>query len=219
MPPYRSRRHLSLIVDRIAFEPEIRQVLGTHIAQREFVPLSKDSSFAHRARRLNTHSSRHGSPSPDIASILPRPEGRLPDAASSSKKTRKQLILKPPGEPGHPGSGGYNIIAKLVEYGWTETMALELKESIQSYADANLNLDLAFTSQPTAVKDALYAKIKKEYPQLELYKDYWPVVNILKMHLKASKQRARSQATKLKASGVDGPGVGSKDQDKGRSQS
>lgn len=129
------RRHLPVTTHRLRFDPIYPQLrtLPTITARMNFGGLSTTSSSTHQRRATSEASSilRQSLADTDedsSAESLPHSQstpGHVSDVDEDYGVTNEALIPKPPGEPGRPRSGGYNLQERLV--GWTTVFFDEVK--------------------------------------------------------------------------------------------
>ncbi|KAK1234360.1 hypothetical protein PQX77_002434 [Marasmius sp. AFHP31] len=82
------------------------------------------------------------------------------------------LIKKPKGECGRPGTGGYNLEKKL---DWTNTRFEEVKDFVRDQVLRSLDCKLSFTKQSQAKIKKIKQKTLAKFPFLCQYKNLWPV--------------------------------------------
>ncbi|TFK17215.1 hypothetical protein FA15DRAFT_661610 [Coprinopsis marcescibilis] len=115
---------------------------------------------------------------------------RVNIADQGGKESMKRgvgLIKKPPGEPGHLGSGGFNI-AQVI--GWPEAEFTKLQEFIATECKALFDTDKSLKFQNKAICAKIYEKAVQQYPVLRKFDQDWPVRSLMKMHLKNMSQRS-----------------------------
>ncbi|KAJ8074409.1 hypothetical protein PM082_015309 [Marasmius tenuissimus] len=95
-----------------------------------------------------------------------------------------ELIPKPKGEAGRPGSGGYTLEAAL---GWPDQKYAAVKDHVKEQVLDTLDLNVCMTKQPKKsignIKETSLAK----FPFLSKYKNLWPVTDFIPSNLKYRK--------------------------------
>ncbi|KAK1225025.1 hypothetical protein PQX77_012043 [Marasmius sp. AFHP31] len=86
------------------------------------------------------------------------------------------LIKKPKGECGRPGTGGYNLEKKL---NWTEARFEEVKGFVRDHVLKSLDCHLSFTKQPQDKINKIKQKALTKFPFLSQYKNLWPVDDLI----------------------------------------
>ncbi|KAJ8089190.1 hypothetical protein PM082_014438 [Marasmius tenuissimus] len=79
-----------------------------------------------------------------------------------------ELIPKPKGEAGRPGSGGYTVEKVL---GWPEQKHTAVKEYVKEQVLKTLNLSVCMTKQPKTLIDYIKETSRAKFPFLDKYKD------------------------------------------------
>ncbi len=112
-------------------------------------------------------------------------------------------ISKPPGEPGRPRSGGYKLEDVL---GWNEATfdavrvsirlenhihAYNLQDHVHALAKKKLDMEKSYRYQSSDNIQTICKMANDVYPILKDYKNFWPVLDILKLHLKYTSQSNR----------------------------
>ncbi|KAF8879672.1 hypothetical protein CPB84DRAFT_1626915, partial [Gymnopilus junonius] len=90
-------------------------------------------------------------------------------------------IPKPKGEAGHPGSGGYSLQEVLA---WSEKTYETVVVSTRLIMHLHLDLSKSYSKQDKKLVKEICEEVRKEYRILDNYKNYWPVHDMLKLHLK-----------------------------------
>ncbi|KAF8898281.1 hypothetical protein CPB84DRAFT_1650767, partial [Gymnopilus junonius] len=93
-----------------------------------------------------------------------------------------KLIPKPKGEAGRPGSGGYSLQEVLA---WSEKTYETVVVSTRLIMPKKKHLDLSksYSKQDKKLVKEICEEVRKEYRILDDYKNYWPVHDMLKLHL------------------------------------
>ncbi|KAF8877572.1 hypothetical protein CPB84DRAFT_1661512, partial [Gymnopilus junonius] len=95
-----------------------------------------------------------------------------------------KLIPKPKGEAGHPGSGGYSLQEVLA---WSEktyeTVVVSTCLIMHLAKKKCLDLSKSYSKQDKKLVKEICEEVRKEYHILDNYKNYWPVHDMLKLHL------------------------------------
>jgi len=125
---------------------------------------------------------------------------------------KKYMAILPwissPGEPGRPRSGGYKLDVVL---GWNEatfeavrvsdcqkpnivlTVVL-LQDHVHALAKKKLDMEKSYRYQSSDKIQAICKMASESYPILQDYKNVWPVLDMLKLHLKYMSQSNRRTA-------------------------
>lgn len=130
-----------------------------------------------------------------------------------------KLIPKPKGEAGRPGSGGYSLQEVLA---WSEktyetvvvstrfghasrNLLIELyKDFVHEKAKKKrLDLSKSYSKQDKKLVKEICEEVRKEYRILDDYKNYWPVHDMLKLHLKYTSEAARRAKTASATKKID----------------
>ncbi|KAJ8094111.1 hypothetical protein AAF712_013306 [Marasmius tenuissimus] len=100
-------------------------------------------------------------------------------------------LHKPPGEPGRPSSGGYNLKHVL---GWSLKKYKTVQSSVGKEIDAHLDIDATYTDQSSTALKRIRQNTVKKFPWIddECY-DAWVVYDFVKIGLKYRKERKRRQ--------------------------
>ncbi|KAG1774994.1 hypothetical protein EV702DRAFT_1199844 [Suillus placidus] len=108
----------------------------------------------------------------------------------SSLSSKDSKILKPEGEAGRPGHGGYNLEKAL---NWDANCFKSLKEcihrSIKRYCDVDMSKKL---QTPTALHE-VHKEALTQFPELADYHGCWPVGDIIQMQLKNTSAKAQQK--------------------------
>ncbi|KAK7013885.1 hypothetical protein R3P38DRAFT_3206451 [Favolaschia claudopus] len=130
---------------------------------------------------------------------------RSRDPAEVLQKKKDELLVdregvahsagykSPPGQPGRPNSGGYNLERTLLEEcAWTKDKFDTVQNQVRRLANKNLNPRVCYQMQnPDEVK-----KLCKQISVihgLDGYEKFWPIKAMLKLHLKASSEAYRKE--------------------------
>ncbi|KAF8873918.1 hypothetical protein CPB84DRAFT_1753136 [Gymnopilus junonius] len=98
-------------------------------------------------------------------------------------------IPKPNGEPGRPRSGGYNLDEELAA--WDAGMLSNVNSYVKTKAKQILNLTKSYSRQDPHKLAEVCFLTSREYPIVEKYDNYWPVRDMLKLHLKYTSETYR----------------------------
>ncbi|KAG6369918.1 hypothetical protein JVT61DRAFT_13385 [Boletus reticuloceps] len=115
---------------------------------------------------------------------------------ASSTFSEDSAIPKPPGEPGRPGRGGYNLETAL---DWNHKMFSKLKKLTHRLIDEHLDTTKCASMQNPGPLQLVRDKATAAIPDLENYRDCWPVNDIIMMRLKYTSGRARRQEIEIAA--------------------
>ncbi|PPQ81836.1 hypothetical protein CVT25_013476 [Psilocybe cyanescens] len=108
--------------------------------------------------------------------------------------SRVVMIPKPVGEPGHPGSGGFNLEDILQNtYQWTKKDVESLLAHIQKEATRTLRANASYRSQNQMLINNICDKAMDadHWPVLANYDNCWPVRSALKLILKYKSEASR----------------------------
>ncbi|KAH9476155.1 hypothetical protein JR316_0007504 [Psilocybe cubensis] len=115
--------------------------------------------------------------------------------SSAPVGTSKVIIIrKPPGEPGRPGSGGFNLEDVLVgEHDWALSDVETLQDWLRREATKTLRLDASYRSQNPRLIERICNKAMRpeHWPVLANYDNCWPVKSALKLILKYKSEASR----------------------------
>ncbi|PPQ84074.1 hypothetical protein CVT24_002418 [Panaeolus cyanescens] len=140
------------------------------------------------------------------AAKRPRPSRKPADSGSSgstisqagepqASSSHQPLIPKPAGEPGRPGSGGYNIKAVLEKLG-TQSRIDEFTACTKSRATLYLDDSLSYKNQDKVAINRVVSDVRQKFPELAMFADDWPVHDILKGHCKYRSSRVRQASSR-----------------------
>jgi len=101
--------------------------------------------------------------------------------------------LKPDGEAGRPGRGGYNLKRILA---WPHGQYGQIKKTISKLIAENLNEGLAISSQVPDSVETVCLKAAQAYPVLNNYDDHWATRNFIQGHLKYTSAAIRRMSDK-----------------------
>ncbi|TFK23361.1 hypothetical protein FA15DRAFT_705527 [Coprinopsis marcescibilis] len=108
------------------------------------------------------------------------------DYEDDSKGT--SMIPKPPGGPGRPGSGGYNI-AKAMS--WSKPLFSQLRTFLASECDKALDTTVCFKNQDEEKLKVVCDKALEQFPELKRFEERWPLTSLIQMYLKNTSEKAR----------------------------
>ncbi|KAI4525354.1 hypothetical protein K525DRAFT_266159 [Schizophyllum commune Loenen D] len=109
----------------------------------------------------------------------------------SSSTTSQGKIPKPPGEPGRPSSGGYNLQeATRLEPSRFRTVRKEMNSLVRTHLDT----ERTFTKQTEECVAAYTEEALRRFPFLDDYEDHWPIRGFAVMHLHYLQNRAKSRS-------------------------
>ncbi|KAI5896540.1 uncharacterized protein SCHCODRAFT_02615143 [Schizophyllum commune H4-8] len=110
--------------------------------------------------------------------------------SSPNPDSVQDKIPKPPGEPGKPNSGGYNLQeAMRLEPGHFCTVRTGMNNLVRTYLDTVRS----FTKQTEECVAAYTVEALRSFPLLEDYEDRWPIRDFARMHLHYLQNNARRQ--------------------------
>ncbi|KAJ7482932.1 hypothetical protein B0H11DRAFT_1915012 [Mycena galericulata] len=97
----------------------------------------------------------------------------------------------PPGQPGRPNSGGFNLKRKLLQdCEWTREAYNTIQADVHSLAKANLDTSQSYQHQNNEKLRKLCKEIAEKH-DLRRYEDFWPIRAMLKLYLKTSSETHR----------------------------
>ncbi|KAL1666042.1 hypothetical protein GGF50DRAFT_125943 [Schizophyllum commune] len=106
----------------------------------------------------------------------------------SSPTISQGKIPKPPGEPGRPSSGGYNLQeATRLEPSRFRTVRKEMNSLVRTHLDT----ERTFTKQTEECVAAYTEEALRRFPFLNDYEDHWPIRGFAVMHLHYLQNRAK----------------------------
>ncbi|KAI6136003.1 hypothetical protein F5141DRAFT_1208372 [Pisolithus sp. B1] len=125
------------------------------------------------------------SPSPSVSSL-----------SSLESLEPEAKILKPPGEAGRPGRGGYNLEEYLK---WSDNEMRGLKRVIYAAVKKYLDMMKSRSFQDLNAVKKVTDHAKRRFLQLEAYENCWPALDLIHLHLKylSSRHRQRHQRETL----------------------
>ncbi|SJL08829.1 uncharacterized protein ARMOST_12200 [Armillaria ostoyae] len=103
-----------------------------------------------------------------------------------------KIIPKPPGEPGRPKSGGYNLEQAL---GWPDAIYQQVNH-VHREAHRRLETRKSFKNQSVEEIQAICDSAVNEHSILRVYENAWPVRDMLKLRLKYTSEKSRRQKGK-----------------------
>ncbi|KAL1757872.1 hypothetical protein FB107DRAFT_208203 [Schizophyllum commune] len=139
--------------------------------------------------QVSTRSISQGSGSTSEAGhILPR--FAKPVSAFGST-TGKGKVPKPPGEPGRPSSGGYNLQeATRLEPSRFRTVRVSMNNLVKIHLDT----ERTFTKQTEGCVASYTEEALRLFPFLEDYEDHWPIRGFAVMHLHYLQNQRRGRS-------------------------
>ncbi|PPQ70077.1 hypothetical protein CVT26_013411 [Gymnopilus dilepis] len=197
-------RHLPLITNRIQFE----RVSSPHATSVITPRIQFSSGQLEIDNRSGENAAIHSLPkSSHVSEMLVSDEGEselsdLSDSESEGLRPAWESIPKPPGEPGRPNSGGYNLESQL--HGWTPKLFSEISGFVKNLADIQLDMTKSYNKQSRSTIASICSTTADHYPILSKYDNFWPARDILKMHLKYRAETSRKQHRFLKKTAKDG---------------
>ncbi|KAL1736763.1 hypothetical protein EV714DRAFT_198157 [Schizophyllum commune] len=142
--------------------------------------------------QVSARSISQGSGSTSEAGHIPPRFAKPVNAFGST--TNQGKIPKPPGEPGRPSSGGYNL---------QETAQLEpsrfrtVRVSMNKLVRTHLDTGRTFTKQTEECVAAYTEEALRRFPFLDDYEDHWPIRGLAVMHLHYLQNRAKSRSSSI----------------------
>ncbi|KAI6141536.1 hypothetical protein EDD17DRAFT_1769773 [Pisolithus thermaeus] len=149
---------------------------------REATPVTKPSGKV-GGKSVTIIEDYEGSPSSPLSSELT--ESTLL-SWDEDKESDKRKILKPNGEVGRPGQGGYNLEDQL---GWGRDGFKNLKKAVRKHLDPTKCQSL----QNRRALETMNKMAIAEFPDLDDFEGCWPVQDLVLLQLKYSSFRARQQ--------------------------
>ncbi|KAG2118567.1 hypothetical protein BD769DRAFT_1672225 [Suillus cothurnatus] len=123
--------------------------------------------------------------------------GSMSDSDSSTlteNLSEDSKIPKPPGEPGHPGHGGYTLNGAL---DWNPKAYAKFKKFMHHLIEEHLNMTKCASSQNHALLKVVHDKAVDAFLDLDNYSDFWPLNDMIMMHLKYTSGHARQKQARM----------------------
>ncbi|KAI6097968.1 hypothetical protein EDD16DRAFT_1718878 [Pisolithus croceorrhizus] len=115
---------------------------------------------------------------------------RLCHPGTKTKKAIRGKFLKPNGEVGRPGQGGYNLEDQL---GWGRDGFKNLKRFVKKAVRKHLDPTKCQSLQNRRALETMNKTAIAEFPDLDDFEGCWPVQDLVLLQLKYSSFRARQQ--------------------------
>ncbi|KAG2109489.1 hypothetical protein BD769DRAFT_1674864 [Suillus cothurnatus] len=112
------------------------------------------------------------------------------DLSTSASLSEDSKIPKPPGEPEHPGHGGYMLCEAL---DWSPKAYSKFNNSMHHLIEEHLDTLKYASSQSPILLKTVCNKAVDAFPNLENYSEFWPVNDVIMMRLKYTSGRARQK--------------------------
>ncbi|KAF8224622.1 hypothetical protein L208DRAFT_1109239, partial [Tricholoma matsutake] len=112
---------------------------------------------------------------------------------SEESDSDNEQIPKPNGEAGQPGCGGYNLEDAL---DWDPKDFAKLKKCVKHVMREHLDLTRSYLSQSLALIHVVRDLVVSQFPALNSYSRGWPVIDIIRLHLKYTSGHAQLQKQK-----------------------
>ncbi|KAK0191936.1 hypothetical protein F5146DRAFT_999194 [Armillaria mellea] len=185
-------RHLPLITRCVEFTPLAHTPLPSITVHREFIIPWE--------RSLSPPPVDHGSPPLSEASdtsddSMNSDDDNLSGGALDEEGVDDEVkvIPKPPGEPGRPKSGGYNLEQAL---SWPDAIYQQVVNHVHCEAHCRLETRKSYKNQNVEEIQAICDAAVNDHSILRVYENAWPVHDMLKLRLKYTSEKARRQRGK-----------------------
>ncbi|KAJ7188228.1 hypothetical protein C8R46DRAFT_1205409 [Mycena filopes] len=101
---------------------------------------------------------------------------------------------KPTGQPNRPLCGGYNLESHLVnKCGWDKTDFKTVQTHVHQLAAQKLDLAVSFRAQNAYVIQRICELVKQDHAVSRGYDASWPIVDMLRVHLKNTSEAERKR--------------------------
>ncbi|TFK19203.1 hypothetical protein FA15DRAFT_549499, partial [Coprinopsis marcescibilis] len=97
-------------------------------------------------------------------------------------------IKKPPGEPGRPNSGGFNVEKAMK---WSKEDFTKIQTFVSSECDKTLDTDFSMANQEEEDLKRICKSACDMFPALRRFEDDWPARSLMKLYLKKTSEQAR----------------------------
>ncbi|SJL15222.1 uncharacterized protein ARMOST_18708 [Armillaria ostoyae] len=186
-------RHLPLITRRIKFMPLAHTPLPLITARREFA-IARERSPSPPLIDPGSPALSNVSDGSDVSmhSDNDNPSGSILGDDGVDDEDVK-IIPKPPGEPGRPKSGGYNLEQAL---GWPDAIYQQVVNHVHREAHRRLETRKSFKNQSVKEIQAICDSAMNEHSILRVYENAWPVRDMLKLRLKYTSEKSHRQKGK-----------------------
>ncbi|KAL1749658.1 hypothetical protein FB107DRAFT_225120 [Schizophyllum commune] len=114
-------------------------------------------------------------------------------SSTAAEEATVTKIRKPPGEPGRPGSGGYNLQEKLE---MSRNRYRDVMTVMNQLVEKHLQGDKSITKQAPARLAIYYEEALKRFPEMDRYEDRWPVRAFAVSHLHSLQCNSSKRATR-----------------------
>ncbi|TFK17177.1 hypothetical protein FA15DRAFT_711064 [Coprinopsis marcescibilis] len=190
------KRNLPQIAQELSFKLAGSGPLAPITLDREF-DIGGQEIFENRrqvllARRVNENQlkaspSTRGSENPIVVEMAESSEEEDEDEDVMEVEAGP-LIKKPPGEPGRPNSGRFNIEQAM---GWTKEDYSKLQAFVATECEVELDTEQSIANQEEKKIKLVCISAAKTFPGLKQFKDAWPVRSLIKLQLKKTSEQAR----------------------------
>ncbi|KAJ3859370.1 hypothetical protein EV359DRAFT_68216 [Lentinula novae-zelandiae] len=135
----------------------------------------------------------------------PAPPRGPPTLVFENDSDNDFLILKPPGEVGRPGRGGYSLFEVLL---WPRKKYNKVKKFINNLVKDHLDCDVPMSEQLAANVRKVRQQAVEKYIFLKEYSGLWAVDDFIRNHLKYQKSVLRKERLeKIAADACPGAGA------------
>ncbi|KAK0460416.1 uncharacterized protein EV420DRAFT_1478202 [Desarmillaria tabescens] len=186
-------RHLPLITRRIEFTPLARTPLPSITARREFAIAREHSSSPPPVDPGLPLSDVSDASDVSMQSDDDNLSGNILEEDSIDDEDVK-IIPKPPGEPGRPKSGGYNLEQTL---SWPDAIYQQVVNHVHREAHHRLETKKSFKNQSVKQIQAICDDAVNEHSILRVYENAWPVRDMPKLRLKYTSEKIPYSYVKL----------------------
>ncbi|PBK90452.1 hypothetical protein ARMGADRAFT_1082717 [Armillaria gallica] len=180
-------QHLPLITRRIEFTPLAHTPRPSITAHQEFA-IAQERSLSPPLIDPGSPSLSDASDASDgsMHSDDENPSGSIVGDDGVDNEDVK-IIPKPPGEPGRPKSGGYNLEKAL---GWPDAIYQQVIKHVHHEAHQRLETRKSFKNQSVEEIQAICGTAMNKHSILQVYENAWPVCDMLKLRLKYTSEKA-----------------------------
>ncbi|KAK0488160.1 hypothetical protein EDD18DRAFT_1110527 [Armillaria luteobubalina] len=185
-------RHLPLITRRVEFTPLACTPLPSITACREFAIAREQSVTPPPVDRGSPPLSEASDASDDS---MHSDDDNISGGALDEEGVDDEVktIPKPPGEPGRPKSGGYNLEQAL---SWPDAIYQQVVNHVHREAHRRLETRKSFKNQKAEEIQAICDAAVNDHSILRVYENAWPVRDMLKLRLKYTSEKAHRQRGK-----------------------
>ncbi|KAG2045535.1 hypothetical protein BDR06DRAFT_1015549 [Suillus hirtellus] len=198
-----AHRSTMLVADEIlpskisAIDPPM-QLKGTLVPESKLAARPFKNDPSPYSKRVSFERSRSNSrtprpmPSDSLSSLDSMSDSGCSTSTESLSDNSK--IPKPPGEPGRPGRGGYTLNEAL---DWNQKAYAKFKKFMHNLIEEHLDTTKCASSQDYALLKVVRDKAVDAFPDLENYRDFWPLNDMIMMRLKYTSGRARQKKARM----------------------